>query len=172
MQGEREIHQIVETLSHLYKDHPVEASSLQVLKLYRDLDEDEAALVLNDKYDKDGKLCRKVIVATNVAETSVTFKHLDFVIDCGESRTLVYNPERNETVLVKTPCSRSQMLQRFGRAGRRRPGIAIGLYTKDFFEQSQAHPEPPIRRADLTSTVLTLVCMGIVDLKTFPWASG
>ena len=167
--GEAEIHSVVETLRHLPRDFPVEAGSLQILKLYRDLDETESGLVLNDKLDADGKLCRKIIVATNIAETSVTFKNLDYVIDSGENRTLVYNAERNETVLLKTACSRSQMMQRFGRAGRRRPGIAIGLYTREFFESAQAHPEPPIRQADLTSTVLTLISMGVTDLYEFPW---
>lgn len=167
--GEAEIHSIVETLRHLPRDFPIEARSLQILKLYRDLDETESGLVLNDKIDTNGTILRKVICATNIAETSVTFKNLDYVIDSGENRTLVYNADRNETVLLKTACSRSQMLQRFGRAGRRRPGIAIGLYTRDFFENAQAHPEPPVRQADLTSTVLTLISMGVTDLHAFPW---
>lgn len=167
--GEKEIHQVVDMLKFFPKEFPVEAGNLQILKLYRDLDEDEASLVLKDKLDRNGKLCRKIIVATNVAETSVTFKDLDFVISSGESRKRVYMPRHNAWIMVKSPCSQSQMLQQFGRAGRQRPGIAVGLFTEEEFVKSLRHPEPPILQIDLTSTILTLVSMGVTNVNDFSW---
>jgi HrpA-like RNA helicase len=169
--GEREIHQVSDMLIDLFKKYPIEAGNIQVLKLYRDLSEDEASLVLKDKFDANGNLCRKFIIATNVAETSVTFKNLDYAIDSGENRSVVYLPHTDAWAIVKAPNSRSQILQRFGRAGRRRPGIAIGLYTEPFFLGTLPHPEPPIRCTDLTPIVLTLVSLKVTDLSNFPWAS-
>jgi HrpA-like RNA helicase len=167
--GEQEIHQTVETLRFLPKEFPNEAGNLQILKLYRDLGEDEAGLVLKDKIGRNGQLCRKIIVATNVAETSVTFKDLDWVISTGEARRVVYLPRHNAKEMVKAPCSKSQLLQQFGRAGRQRPGIAIGLFTAAEFENSSPHPEPPICQGDLTLTVLTLVTMGVTNIANFSW---
>jgi HrpA-like RNA helicase len=167
--GEKEIHQVVDMLRFLPREFPVQAGNLQILKLYRDLNEVEASLVLKDKFDQNGNKMRKIVVATNIAETSVTFKDLDYVISSGENRTKAYQPRHNASVMVKSPCSQSQMLQQFGRAGRQRPGMAIGLLTEEEFEKSPKHPEPPIRQIDLTSTILTLVTMGVKDIANFSW---
>ncbi|KAJ7699374.1 P-loop containing nucleoside triphosphate hydrolase protein [Mycena rosella] len=107
---------------------------------------------------------RKVILATNIAETSITIDGVVFVIDPGFVKQNSYNPRTGMSSLVIVPCSRASANQRAGRAGRVGPGKTFRLYTKwAFANELEASTVPEIQRTNLALTVLTLKCLGIDD---------
>jgi pre-mRNA-splicing factor ATP-dependent RNA helicase DHX15/PRP43 len=111
---------------------------------------------------------RKVIVSTNIAETSLTIDGIVYVIDPGFSKQKVYNPRIRVESLLVTPISKASAQQRAGRAGRTKPGKAFRLYTETAFSkelQEQTYPE--ILRSNLSSVVLHLKKLGIDDLVHF-----
>jgi len=115
-----------------------------------------------------GKPGRKIVVSTNIAETSLTIDGVVFVVDPGFSKQKVYNPRIRVESLLVTPISKASAKQRAGRAGRTRPGKAFRLYTEQAFSselQEQTYPE--ILRSNLGSVVLTLKKLGIDDLVHF-----
>ncbi|KAF6004302.1 hypothetical protein F1559_004816 [Cyanidiococcus yangmingshanensis] len=110
---------------------------------------------------------RKVIFATNVAETSLTIPGVRFVIDPGLSKQRMIVPALDADVLQVRPISRAQALQRAGRAGRQvGGGICIRLYPETEWANLEPYPTPEICRCDLASTILQLYAMGL----TRPWA--
>jgi len=113
---------------------------------------------------------RKIVVSTNIAETSLTIDGIVYVIDPGFSKQKVYNPRIRVESLLVTPISKASAQQRAGRAGRTRPGKAFRLYTESAFQkelQEQTYPE--ILRSNLSSVVLHLKKLGIDDLVHFDW---
>ena len=111
---------------------------------------------------------RKIVVSTNIAETSLTIDGIVYVIDPGFSKQKVYNPRIRVESLLVSPISRASAQQRAGRAGRTRPGKCFRLYTEKAFLtdlQEQTHPE--ILRSNLGSVVLQLKKLGIDDLVHF-----
>jgi len=112
---------------------------------------------------------RKVILATNVAETSVTIDGVVAVVDSGLARVASFSPARGLPSLRLAKVSRASAAQRAGRAGRTRPGRALRLYTRHDHDTRPAHDVPEIRRVDLTGTVLELRAMGVGDLAAFGW---
>ena len=112
---------------------------------------------------------RKIILSTNVAETSVTIEGVTAVVDAGLARVAGHSPWSGLPTLALAKVSRASAIQRAGRAGRTRPGRALRLYTKDDFDTRPAHDTPEIRRADLAETVLALHASGIRDLAAFEW---
>jgi pre-mRNA-splicing factor ATP-dependent RNA helicase DHX15/PRP43 len=118
----------------------------------------------------DGPPGRKVVVSTNIAETSLTIDGIVYVVDPGFSKQKVYNPRiRVETLLV-TPISKSSAQQRAGRAGRTRPGKCFRLFTeKDFVKELEEQMYPEVLRCNLGSTILELVKAGVKDIVRFDW---
>jgi len=115
------------------------------------------------------KFTRKVIISTNIAETSITVPGIRHVIDSGKAKRRMFRPSLNLDTLLTTAISRSSANQRSGRAGRDAPGDAYRLYTEaDFYKLSQ-DTEPEILRCDLSQLVLTLKAHGIRDLTQFPF---
>ncbi|KAF5212937.1 hypothetical protein E0198_000449 [Clavispora lusitaniae] len=111
---------------------------------------------------------RKVILATNIAETSITIDGVRYVVDPGYVKENVFNPSTGMESLVVVPCSRASADQRAGRAGRVGPGKCYRLYTKwSFYNELQANPTPEILRVNLSTIVLLLLSMGITDLVHF-----
>ena len=113
---------------------------------------------------------RKIVVSTNIAETSLTIDGIVYVVDPGFAKQKVYNPRVRVESLLVTPISRASAHQRAGRAGRTRPGKCFRLYTEPSFKQDlleQTHPE--ILRSNLGSVVLQLKKLGIEDLVHFDW---
>ncbi|EEP75873.1 ATP-dependent RNA helicase DHX8 [Uncinocarpus reesii 1704] len=111
---------------------------------------------------------RKVVIATNIAETSITIDHIYYVIDPGFVKQNAYDPKLGMDSLVVTPISQAQAKQRAGRAGRTGPGKCFRLYTEAAF-QSEMLPTsiPQIQRQNLSHTILMLKAMGINDLLHF-----
>ena len=105
---------------------------------------------------------RKVVVSTNIAETSLTIDGIVYVVDPGFSRQKVYNPRIRVESLLVSPISKASAQQRAGRAGRTRPGKCFRLYTqKDFMSELEEQTHPEILRSNLANTVLEMVKMGI-----------
>lgn len=115
-----------------------------------------------------GRPGRKVVVATNIAETSLTIDGIVYVIDPGFSKQKLYNPRIRVESLLISPISKASAQQRAGRAGRTRPGKCFRLYTEEAFKKElteQTYPE--VLRSNFTSTVLELKKLGIDDLVHF-----
>lgn len=111
---------------------------------------------------------RKIVVATNIAETSLTIDGIVYVVDPGFAKQKVYNPRIRVESLLVAPISKASAQQRAGRAGRTRPGKCFRLYTEDAFKKElndQSYPE--ILRSNLANTVLELKKLGIDDLVHF-----
>jgi pre-mRNA-splicing factor ATP-dependent RNA helicase DHX15/PRP43 len=111
---------------------------------------------------------RKVIISTNIAETSLTIDGIVYVIDPGFSKQKVYNPRIRVESLLVSPISKASAQQRAGRAGRTRPGKCFRLYTeKAFVNELQEQTYPEILRCNLGNVVLQLKKLGIDDLVHF-----
>jgi pre-mRNA-splicing factor ATP-dependent RNA helicase DHX15/PRP43 len=111
---------------------------------------------------------RKIVVSTNIAETSLTIDGIVYVIDPGFTKHKVYNPRINVEALLNSPISKASAHQRAGRAGRTRPGKCFRLYTeKSFNEDLQQQTYPEIIRSNIAYTILTLKKLGIGDLVHF-----
>ena len=118
----------------------------------------------------DGPPGRKVIVSTNIAETSLTIDGIVYVVDPGLFKQSIYNPRIRVESLLVSPIAKSSARQRAGRAGRTRPGKCFRLYTeKDFTREFEEQTPPEILRCNLASTVLQLVKAGVKDLVRFDW---
>ena len=112
---------------------------------------------------------RKVILSTNVAETSVTIDGVVGVIDSGLARMAAHSPWSGLPTLALGKISQASAIQRAGRAGRTRPGVALRLFTRADFDARRDHDLPEIARADLTEVVLALHAAGIPDADGFDW---
>lgn len=118
--------------------------------------------------NRQGKPGRKIIISTNIAETSVTIDGIVYVIDAGLSKQKIYNPRLRMESLLVSEISKASAKQRAGRAGRTRPGKCYRLYTESSFKtllQDNTYPE--ILRSNLSSVVLQLKKLGIDDLVHF-----
>lgn len=110
---------------------------------------------------------RKVIVATNVAETSITIEDIVAVIDTGRVKETSYDPSNNMVRLAETWASRAACKQRRGRAGRVRAGECFKLYTRNAEHKMMERPEPEIRRVPLEQMCLSIKAMGVQDVSGF-----
>jgi ATP-dependent helicase HrpB len=115
---------------------------------------------------------RKVILSTNVAETSVTIDGIVAVVDSGLARVAAHDPWSGLPTLRVAKISRASATQRTGRAGRTRPGRCLRLYTKGDLAARPEHEAPEIARADLAETVLSLVAAGAGDRAGFGWLTA
>ena len=134
-----------------------------VLPLHGELPpvEQDAAVA---EYDK-----RKVIVATNVAETSLTIPGVRMVFDSGLARIPRFDPHRGINTLLIERISRASADQRAGRAGRTAPGVCLRLWTLHEHQQRPPQELPEIRRLDLAESILTLKAAGIANIADFQW---
>jgi ATP-dependent helicase HrpB len=156
--GLYEIRQAARQLDGLARDR-----DLAVLPLYGDLPaaQQDAALLPQGR--------RKVVLATNVAETSVTVEGVTGVVDTGLARVLAFDPAVGLDRLRLTPISRSSADQRAGRAGRTKPGVCLRLWSAAAHRGRPEQTEPEIRRVDLAGAVLQLLSLGEKDVLHFPW---
>ena len=136
---------------------------LEVHALYGDLSVEEQQKVLTPS---EG---RKVILSTNVAETSLTVPGVTAVVDSGLTRQARVSAWSGLEGLVTIPASQASAAQRTGRAGRLQAGHCLRLYSKFDFDHRAAFDLPELMRSDLSKSLLDLKCLGIEDLNAFPW---
>ena len=113
---------------------------------------------------------RRIILATNVAETSLTVPRVRHVIDSGLARISRYSPRRKLQQLPIEKIARANADQRRGRCGREAPGVCIRLYAESDYLGRRASVEPEIQRTNLAGVILRLKAMGIADIEQFPFA--
>lgn len=154
---------IVQKMSVLYQSDP-KMSELIVLPIYSAMPSEMQSRIFDST--PPGK--RKVVIATNIAETSITIDGIYYVIDPGFVKVNAYDPKRSMDSLIVQPISRAQADQRAGRAGRTGPGICYRLYTKNAYtKEMTANTMPEILRQNLSHTILMLKAMGIEDILKF-----
>src|SRR5450432_1187975 len=158
MPGGFEISQTIEAIRHTS-----EAKGFILLPLHGELSpRDQDAAVA--RYEK-----RKVVVATNVAETSLTIDGVRLVIDSGLARVARYDANRGINTLLIDKISQSSADQRAGRAGRTAPGVCMRLWSREEHAHRAVQELPEIKRLDLSEVVLTLKASGVEDLRKFRW---
>lgn len=162
--GEAEIRDAADAVRGMYAK---DAAPTEVLPLYGRLSSAEQHRVF-ERSTVPG-VRRRVILATNVAETSLTVPGIRYVIDTGTARISRYS---NRTKIQQLPIeavSQASAQQRSGRAGRTAPGIAIRLYGEDDFASRDEFTEPEILRTSLASVILQMLSLGFGDISTFPF---
>ncbi len=112
---------------------------------------------------------RKIIVATNVAETSITIPGIKYVIDSGLARISRYSPQTRTTSLPVVPVSRSSCDQRKGRCGRVQNGVCLRLYSEDDYQARPQFTPPEIIRANLAEVILRMIALKLGDVLDFPF---
>jgi ATP-dependent helicase HrpB len=140
-----------------------ESGGVEILPLYGELPPEE-----QDRAVKPSP-GRKVIVATNVAETSLTIPGVRAVVDAGLARIARFDPHRGIDTLLVEPVSQASAEQRAGRAGRTGPGRCIRLWSQTDHEARPLREVPEIKRVDLSETILLLLSSGWGEAATFPW---
>mmetsp|Transcript_2018 Transcript_2018/g.4549 ORF Transcript_2018/g.4549 Transcript_2018/m.4549 type:complete len:719 (-) Transcript_2018:172-2328(-) len=171
--GQQEIEDCCARLEEEAESMTDEMGDLVPIPLYASLPPRQQQRIFDDAPGpriKGGRPGRKVVVSTNIAETSLTIDGIVYVIDPGFSKQKVYNPRIRVESLLVTPISKASAQQRAGRAGRTRPGKAFRLYTEKAFTQDlQEQTYPEILRSNLSTTVLTLLQLGINDVVHFDY---
>ncbi|KLU92471.1 hypothetical protein MAPG_11416 [Magnaporthiopsis poae ATCC 64411] len=162
--GQEEIDTSCEILYERMKALGPNVPELIILPVYSALPNETQSRI----FDPAPPGSRKVVIATNIAETSITIDHIYYVVDPGFVKQNAYDPKLGMDSLVVTPISQAQANQRSGRAGRTGPGKCFRLYTEAAF-QSEMLPTtvPEIQRQNLSNTILLLKAMGINDLLHF-----
>jgi len=140
-----------------------ESGGVDILPLYGELPPEE-----QDRAVKPSP-GRKVIVATNVAETSLTIPGVRAVVDAGLARIARFDPHRGIDTLLVEPVSQASAEQRAGRAGRTGPGRCIRLWSQTDHEARPLREVPEIKRVDLSETILLLLSSGWGEAASFPW---
>lgn len=122
-------------------------------------------------FTKQNSERRKVVVATNIAETSLTVDGIKYVVDCGLAKLKLFNPKLGMDVLQVVPISLANAQQRSGRAGRTAAGTAFRLYTEKAAQSQEMYlqPIPEIQRANLSSVMLLLKNLRVMDILKFPF---
>ena len=118
------------------------------------------------------KGCRKVIVATNIAETSVTIEGIKYVVDSGLVKMKYFNVIGGIDSLITCPIAQSSANQRAGRAGRLQPGKCFRLLTQNSFQKLEPFNTPEMQRTDITWAVLQLKALGIDDVLHFDFLAS
>lgn len=157
--GEREIRDTTEALR---KHHP---NQTEVLPLFARLSNDEQDRI----FSAAGSGRRRIVLATNVAETSLTVPGIRYVIDTGVARVHRYSARQKIDMLQIEPISQASAKQRAGRCGRVAAGICIRLYAKEDHDARPVFTTPEILRTSLASVILRMKALGLGDIANFPF---
>ena len=155
--GEREIRDAADALNAL------KLPNTEVLPLFARLSAAEQHRVFHRGSG------RRIILATNVAETSLTVPGIGYVVDTGTARISRYSQRTKVQRLPIEPVSRASASQRAGRCGRVAPGVCIRLYSEEDFEARPEFTEPEIQRTSLASVILQMTSLGLGDVSRFPF---
>ncbi len=161
--GEREIRDTADALGEL--DRLDRRRRLEILPLYSRL----SAADQHRVFSSHGNATRRVVLATNVAETSLTVPGIRYVVDTGVARISRYSVRTKVQRLPIEPISQASANQRSGRCGRVEAGIAIRLYSEEDFEGRPEFTDPEILRTNLASVILQMASLGLGDLARFPF---
>lgn len=162
--GQEEIDTTVEILNHRTKGLGSKIKELVICPIYANLPSDMQAKI----FEPVNEGARKVVIATNIAETSLTIDGICYVIDIGFCKQKSYNPRTGMESLIVTPISKAAANQRAGRAGRTQPGKCFRLYTAwSFQHELEDNTVPEIQRTNMGNVVLMLKSLGINDLLNF-----
>lgn len=156
--GVGEIHRLQQILTSRLPRHDFE-----LLPLYADLPIEQQDLALR----KSSR--RKIVLSTNVAETSITIDGIVTVVDCGLARVLRHDPDVGLDKLQLEPISQASAAQRAGRAGRTAPGVCYRIWDEATQRTRPLFTQPEVQRIDLATAVLQLLCWGERDVLAFPW---
>lgn len=140
---------------------------IQIIPLYGRLPKEEQEKV----FDPAPFGRKKVIISTNIAETSVTIDGITSVIDSGLAKLNFYSPRTYTSSLIETPVSKASCNQRRGRAGRTQPGTCYRLYPRKDYDTRESYTIEEIFRTDLSEVVLRMAEIGITDFETFDFIS-
>ncbi|RXM30870.1 Pre-mRNA-splicing factor ATP-dependent RNA helicase DHX15 [Acipenser ruthenus] len=168
--GQEEIDEACKRIKREIDDLGPEVGDIKIIPLYSTLPPQQQQRIFEPPPPKkaSGAIGRKVVVSTNIAETSLTIDGVVFVIDPGFAKQKVYNPRIRVESLLVTAISKASAQQRAGRAGRTRPGKCFRLYTEKAYKtEMQDNTYPEILRSNLGSVVLQLKKLGIDDLVHF-----
>ncbi|XP_059437656.1 probable pre-mRNA-splicing factor ATP-dependent RNA helicase DEAH9 isoform X1 [Corylus avellana] len=167
--GQDDIDASIQLLNEEAQSNGKNSSGLIVLPLYSGLPRAEQELIFSPT--PRGK--RKVVISTNIAETSLTLEGIVYVVDSGFSKQRFYNPISDIENLVVAPISKASARQRAGRAGRVRPGKCYRLYTEEYFvNEMSAEGIPEMQRSNLVSCVIQLKALGIDNILGFDWPAS
>lgn len=162
--GQEEIEAADQSLQETARKLGNKIPEMIICPIYANLPSDLQAKIFEPTPPK----ARKVVLATNIAETSLTIDGIVYVIDPGFVKENVFNPRTGMESLVVTPCSRASANQRAGRAGRVGPGKCFRLYTKwAYYNELDESTTPEIQRTNLSSVILMLKSLGIDQLLEF-----
>uniref|UniRef100_A0AAQ4RRW8 ATP-dependent RNA helicase DHX33 n=1 Tax=Gasterosteus aculeatus aculeatus TaxID=481459 RepID=A0AAQ4RRW8_GASAC len=167
MTGQEEIEALARTCRDIGKHLPDGCGPMLVIPLYASLPPAQQLRV----FQSAPKGCRKVILSTNIAETSVTISGIKFVIDTGMVKAKRFNPDSGLEVLAVQRVSKAQAWQRAGRAGREDSGSCYRLYTEQQFDNLIPMTVPEIQRCNLAGVMLQLMALGIPDVMNFDFMS-
>ncbi|PWZ31421.1 hypothetical protein Zm00014a_000513 [Zea mays] len=142
---------------------------LLILPLYSGLPRGDQDLI----FAPTSKGKRKVVLSTNIAETSLTLEGVVYVVDSGFSKQKCYNPISDIESLVVAPISKASARQRAGRAGRVRPGKCFRIYTEEYYlNEMQSEGIPEMQRSNLISCIIQLKALGIDNILGFDWPAS
>ena len=161
LSGEREIHDTADALRRL------NLRSTEVLPLYARLSSAEQHKIFERA--PSGGPGRRIVLATNVAETSLTVPGVRYVVDTGTARISRYSRRLKVQRLPIEPVSQASANQRAGRCGRVAPGICIRLYSEEDFDARPEFTDPEILRTNLASVILQMTAIGLGDVARFPF---
>ncbi|KAL4274485.1 hypothetical protein HN51_057280 [Arachis hypogaea] len=161
--GQEEIESVEKLINDRLTQFPEGSQKLQVVPIFAALPSEQQLRV----FAPAPSGFRKVILATNIAETSVTIPGVKYVIDPGFVKARSYDPGKDMESLIIVPTSKSQALQRSGRAGREGPGKCFRLYPESEFEKLEDSTKPEIKRCNLSNVILQLKALGVDDILGF-----
>eukprot|EP01130_Rhizamoeba_saxonica_P009796 TRINITY_DN3996_c0_g2_i1.p1 TRINITY_DN3996_c0_g2~~TRINITY_DN3996_c0_g2_i1.p1 ORF type:complete len:490 (-),score=108.47 TRINITY_DN3996_c0_g2_i1:30-1499(-) len=162
--GQEEVETCAEILAQRIRGLSDKINELIICRIYSTLPSDLQAKI----FEPTPPNGRKVVLATNIAETSLTIDGICYVIDTGFCKQKTYDPRTGMEALIVTPVSKNSAVQRAGRAGRTAPGSCFRLYTKwAYHNELDESTIPEIQRTNLGNTILMLKSLGIDDLLRF-----
>ncbi|KAB8339157.1 hypothetical protein FH972_022093 [Carpinus fangiana] len=166
--GREEIDHVVEEIATRSQELHHQSQKLQPLPLYAGLSSDQQMYV----FEPATPNTRKVVVATNIAEASVTIDGIVYVIDCGYVKLRAYSPSTGIETLTATPVSKASATQRAGRAGRTKPGKCFRIYTSSDYATLHEATPPEVQRSNLAPIILQLKALGIDNVARFDFLTS
>ena len=168
--GQEDIEDLQELLNSrkeiLKNKYPEKNIFFKVLPLYSSMPYNEQMKIFIPIHPIDGKITRKIILSTNIAETSLTIKNIKFIIDCGFFKMRKYIHKLNIDTLQINQISKNSAIQRTGRAGRESEGKCFRLYSEETYNKFNEFTEPEILRINLRNVIIQLLSIGFQNIES------